>query len=99
MVTYIQLFHIIVTIDMTGIFRPSHLHMPGGPKMARAALSRRAIDGLCAVDLRRLCVEPSAFFLSYNDKGALYGNNLVSLYHLSSFILDEIYIYIYIYIY
>src|SRR6218665_1312668 len=25
--------------------RPSHLQIPGGPKMARVALSRRAIDG------------------------------------------------------
>jgi len=25
--------------------RPSHLKIPGGPKMARVALSRRAIDG------------------------------------------------------
>ena len=31
------------------IDRPSHLQMPGGPKMARAALSRRAIDGTFAV--------------------------------------------------
>jgi len=28
-----------------GIFRPSHLKIPGGPRMARAALSRWAIDG------------------------------------------------------
>ena len=28
---------------------PSHLKISGGPKMARAALSRRAIDGPCAV--------------------------------------------------
>ena len=25
--------------------RPSHLQIPGGPKMARAALGRRAVDG------------------------------------------------------
>ena len=31
------------------IHRPSHLKIPGGPKMARAALSRRAIDGSCAI--------------------------------------------------
>jgi len=29
----------------TGKTRTSHLQIPGGPKMARAALSRRAIDG------------------------------------------------------
>jgi len=30
---------------MFGIDRPSHLQIPGGPKMARAALRRRAISG------------------------------------------------------
>jgi len=36
---------------MNGIGRPSHLKMPGGPKMARAALSRQAMvwDGPCTV--------------------------------------------------
>ena len=29
--------------------RPSHLKIPGGPKLARAALSRWAIDGPCAL--------------------------------------------------
>ena len=29
--------------------RPSHLQIPGGPRMARAALGRQAIDGPCAV--------------------------------------------------
>jgi len=31
------------TLSVTAISRPSHLKIPGGPKMARAALSRRAI--------------------------------------------------------
>jgi len=30
---------------------PSHLEVQGGPKMALAALSRRVIDGECAVRL------------------------------------------------
>ena len=30
---------------MTLKSRPSHLQKPGGPKMAHAVLSRRAIDG------------------------------------------------------
>jgi len=29
----------------SGVYRPSHLKIPGGPGMARAALSRRIIDG------------------------------------------------------
>ena len=30
--------------------RPSHLQIPGEPKMARATLSRRAIDGQVLVN-------------------------------------------------
>ena len=36
--------------------RPSHLKIPDGSKIACATLSRRAIDGPCAVDLGRFCV-------------------------------------------
>jgi len=36
-------------ISSLGGCRPSHLKIPGGPKMARATLSRRAIDRPCAV--------------------------------------------------
>src|SRR6218665_954295 len=39
-----------VNMDVRGVVpRPSHLKIPGGPKMARAALKRRAIDGPCVV--------------------------------------------------
>jgi len=48
--------------------------------MARVALSRRDIDGLCAVDFRRFSVV--LIFWPYNSIGALYGNNLVNLYQL-----------------
>src|SRR6218665_2629587 len=58
--------------------RPSHLQIPGGPKMTGAALSRRATDGPCAVNLRRFGL---LHFSHYNGIGA---NNLVSLYQLSS---------------
>src|SRR6218665_260080 len=43
----------IITIDIINLkismiiieeHRPSHLKIPGGPRMARAALSRRAVD-------------------------------------------------------
>ena len=40
----------ILRID---IDRPFHLKIPGGPKMARAALRRMAIDGPFAVKLRK----------------------------------------------
>src|SRR6218665_1677292 len=33
-------------------YRPSHLKIPGGPKMTRAAICRRAIYGPCAVIYR-----------------------------------------------
>src|SRR6218665_3220201 len=36
-------------IMFCSVIRASHLKIPDGPKMARAALSRRAIDGSCAV--------------------------------------------------
>ena len=39
-------------ITATAVLRPSHLKIPDGPKMAHAALSRRAIDGPCAVIYR-----------------------------------------------
>ena len=39
--------------------RPSHLQIPGGPKMTWAALS--TIDGSCVVDLRRCCAIKSFF--------------------------------------
>ena len=51
--------------------------------MARVVLIRRAIDGPSAVDLRKFCVVYN-YFLSYNGIGPLYGNNVVSLYQLSS---------------
>jgi len=38
----------IAKISSLIISRASHLKIPGGPKMARAALSRRAIDGPCS---------------------------------------------------
>ena len=35
----------VLNIEAQSICRPSHLWIPGGPKMAHAALNRRAIDG------------------------------------------------------
>ena len=57
------------------MYRPSHLQISGGPKLARATLSRQAIDEPCA---------GGAYFLLYNGIGVLHGNNLVSLNELSS---------------
>src|SRR6218665_396422 len=39
--------------DKHGQSRPSHLQIPDGPKMARVALSRRAIDGSRASKLMK----------------------------------------------
>jgi len=50
--------------------------------MACAALSRRAIDGPWMVDLRNFCVVHIFCRITYID--ALYGNDLISLYQLSS---------------
>jgi len=44
---YSQLIHNYMSIFIT---RPSHLKIPGGPKMARAALCRWTIDEPCAVN-------------------------------------------------
>jgi len=44
---------IVLTLN---VGRPSHLWIPGGPKMTRATLIRQAINGPCMVDLRRFCV-------------------------------------------
>ena len=39
-----------------GVGRPSHLKIPGGPKMARAVLSRRAMCGNIEVKLDYACL-------------------------------------------
>jgi len=57
------------------IVRPSHLqiYVPGGPKITRAALSKRVIDGSCAIDHRFYVVH---IFYLYNGI-ALYMHDMV----------------------
>ena len=55
-------FQFILLADLEhSMARPSHLHIPDGPIMARAALRRRAIDGPLAVMYRKSGAMPVYF--------------------------------------
>src|SRR6218665_1220670 len=57
--------------DAWALGRPFHFKISDGPKMARAALSRRVIDGQCAAMYRPSGVTPAVCCLS--ARRATYG--------------------------